>query len=200
MTPRGRGTEQHRGGGWPPAGAPVWECGAAPERQRLRHHALRHPLAPGHQGEESVPPKNPHGTSCVGVRRGHKARQKACGATTSGDRPSCVTLGTFFSPFLCCLPCVTSYMAVMKSQVRKQTVPHSPPPVPKEEGEIHRRVETKPGGQRPSEADPVAAASRSPSPARSAHAKALRFPVPRILAWRPSQCHSRGHLAPAVPL
>lgn len=50
-----------------------------------------------------------------------------------------VSLWGHLLPFLCCLPCVTSYVVIRKNQARKQTVPHSPAPVPKEERELGPR-------------------------------------------------------------
>lgn len=98
-----------------------------------------------------------------------------------------VSLWGHLLPFLCCLPCVTSYVVIRKNQARKQTVPHSPAPVPKEERELG------PEGWR-------SRSWRGRNRGRAcAPREALRFLFPLGLARRPSQRHSRGPLAPAGP-
>lgn len=98
VTPRGRGMEQHSGGGCPPQGLLSGSAGLYP-RGHTCEITLWGTLSPlGTRVRKTCPHTCPHRTSCVAVRRGRKPRQKAYGAATSGDCPSCVTWGTFF-PF-----------------------------------------------------------------------------------------------------
>lgn len=76
----------------------------------------------------------PHRASCARVRRGQRRVEPPHLVAAPA-----VSLWGHLLPFLCCLPCVTSYVVIRKNQARKQTVPHSPAPVPKEERELGPR-------------------------------------------------------------
>lgn len=101
-----------------------------------------------------------------------------------------VSLWGHLLPFLCCLPCVTSYVVIRKNQAGNR-----PSPTPQRQS--LRRSENSalvgPEGWR-------SRSRRGRNRGRAcAPREALRFLFPLGLARRPSQLHSRGPLAPAGP-